>query len=137
MLFLKISIMTIQLDLPIEIETELSQLSKGSKQAMKSYIIEAVRHQLQHYNVKNQESILLKRINLGFSDLFWTRHQLLIEKKVAETINQVELEELIDMTTQVESANAQRIEAAFQLAILRNKNPKELMKEIGIYQKTA
>jgi hypothetical protein len=47
------------------------------------------------------------------------------------------LDELIEMTTQIESANAQRIEAAFQLAILRNKNPKELMKEMGIYQKTA
>jgi hypothetical protein len=53
--------MTIQLDLPIEIETELSQLSKGSKQAMKSYIIEAIRLQLQHYNAKNQESNLLKK----------------------------------------------------------------------------
>ncbi len=128
--------MTIQLHLPSEIEEELSQLSQDSNQSIQTYIIDAVRHQLRHLRTKKPEyeSALLQKTNLGFSDDFWSRHETLVQKKSAEIITEKELKELIEMTRQIESANAQRLEAAYELALLRNRNPKELMREMGILQ---
>jgi hypothetical protein len=131
--------MTIQLNLPTEIEAELSQLNKGSKQAIKSYIIDAIKHKLQNKRIQcsEQETILLKKISLGFSDIFWTRYHELIQKKETEIITQLELSEIIEMTQQIESADAMRLEAIVQLAILQNKKPKDLMREMGLFQEKS
>ena len=81
-----------------------------------------------------RKSLLLQKTNLGFSEVFWSRHETLVQKKAAEMLDENELAELIEMTRQIENANAQRLEAAYQLALLRNRNPKELMREMGILQ---
>jgi len=126
--------MTIQLQLPSEMEEELSQLSQDSNQSIQTYIIDAVRHQLRQLRSKRieLESALLQKTNLGFSEDFWKRNEALVQKKVAEKLTKSELNELIEMNRQIEYANAQRLEAAYELALLRNRNPKELMREMGI-----
>lgn len=126
--------MTIQIELPQEIEHQLQALSQGSQSAIHSYILEAVKSRLQQLpdNQVAQEAALLERINTGFSETFWQQYHHLVEKKANETITQPQLDVLIDMTNQIEAANARRLEAAYQLALLRKKEPKQLMQELGL-----
>ncbi len=82
--------------------------------------------------IQPQLPTLLEKTLLGFSENFWERHEKLVQKKLAEKIEENELAELIEMTRQIENANAQRLEAAYQLAVLGNRNLKDLMREMGI-----
>jgi hypothetical protein len=74
---------------------------------------------------------------LGFLKSFGKRHQYLVQKKADETISQIELNEIIEMTQHVESADALRLESVVQLAILRNINPKNLMLEMGLLKQSS
>jgi len=79
-----------------------------------------------------EEEDLLKKISLGLSEEFWVEYKRLVEKRQYEIIDDEELACLIEMTRQVESANAKRLEYLAALARLRNVSLPKVMEQLGI-----
>ena len=75
---------------------------------------------------------MLKKINLGISEEFWVEYRRLVKKRQAEAIDDEELACLIEMTSQVERANARRLEYLAALARLRNVSLPKVMEQLGI-----
>ena len=82
------------------------------------------------------EATLLLKINQGFSDDWWEHYQELLEKRRDETLTKVEHRELLRLTDQIEQREAKRMQALVQLAKLRQRSLRGLMKELGLTAKT-
>jgi hypothetical protein len=78
------------------------------------------------------ESGLLKRINEGFPEEFWTRFRALKAKHEDASIDEAERQELIRLVYRVEEANARRFEALSELAALRGTSLLDEMQRLGI-----
>lgn len=78
------------------------------------------------------EAELLQNINLGLSEVQWQRYHTLVAKRRAETLTPQEHQELIEMSDQIERANARRIESLVELAKLRQTSLENLMRDLGI-----
>jgi hypothetical protein len=83
-----------------------------------------------------EESELLLRINQGLSPDTWKHYEELKQKRRAGTLTEMEHQTLIDISNQIEEANARRMESLGQLAILRNVSPEKLMADLQITQQT-
>jgi hypothetical protein len=83
-----------------------------------------------------EESELLLRINQGLSPDTWKQYEELKQKRRAGTLTEMEHQTLIDISNQIEEANARRMESLGQLAILRNVSPEKLMADLQITQQT-
>jgi hypothetical protein len=81
---------------------------------------------------ETSEAKLLQRINLGFSADWWQKYRALIADRQAETINESDLAQLIEMSEAIELANVGRIEALGELAKLRGCEIETVMAEVGI-----
>ena len=128
--------MTIHLQLPAELELELNRQAERVGKEPQTIILDALQRQLAQSTrkKKDREAELLRIISFGFTEDFWIRHRLLTEKCDIGDMTDAEYRELGIMTSQIEAATAQRLEAAIELAAIRGKEPKELMRELGIYR---
>lgn len=79
-----------------------------------------------------QETILLKKINTGFTVDFWKKYGILVDKRKAGTLTNPDHEELLRLSNEIESANAMRIQYLIQLAQIRKMDLDELMSKLGI-----
>jgi hypothetical protein len=79
-----------------------------------------------------KEAKLLQIINHNFSETEQARFDKLIEKRQADTITDEELEELKALSTYSEEIAVERVKALTELATLRNKTVRELMKELDV-----
>ena len=79
-----------------------------------------------------KKSQLLEEINLGINETTWQQYQELKQKRQVETLTRSEYETLITISNQIETANAQRIEALTKLAALRRVSLENLMEELGL-----
>ena len=79
-----------------------------------------------------RETELLEEINQGLPPATQARLNELIKKRLAETITDDELQELIRMTNEVELFDAKRLEHLIELAHLRNVPLKKLIKQLGL-----
>jgi hypothetical protein len=79
-----------------------------------------------------QETALLQKINSAIPAKTWVRYRALVGKKAAYTIQPAELEELIQLTHQIEVANAERIVLLSQLAQLRGITLRQVMQDLGL-----
>lgn len=86
----------------------------------------------QKSRLSKEEEGLLQKVKLGFSEEFWVEYRRLSEKRQSEMIDSEDLECLIEMTRQVEAANAKRIEHLAALARLRNVSLPKVMEQLGI-----
>jgi hypothetical protein len=80
----------------------------------------------------NEESDLLKEINLGVSTDTWTEYHTLIAKRQAENLTDEEQEKLIEISDRLEAANVRRMQALIELAELRGQSLSTVMQELGI-----
>jgi hypothetical protein len=78
------------------------------------------------------ESQLIQKINLGFSSDWWHRYRELIAQRQAETINESDRTDLIQMSEALENANVERIKALGELAQSRGCSLEEIMKAFDI-----
>jgi hypothetical protein len=129
--------MTITVDIGTELETRL--LHEAAKHGMDpgQYIVDAVRSRLAHENLQSphldaQQSRLLEEINRGLSQAEWSRYDLLVSKRQAETLTSDELAELMSLTRYIEELNALRMERVGELARLRGTSLPELLDQLGI-----
>jgi hypothetical protein len=80
----------------------------------------------------HQESELFQKINQWLSEEETRRRDELLKKLDAETLTELEHEELMQLNDKVEWLNVQRLKAFIQLAELRQKTIEELMNDMGI-----
>ena len=83
-------------------------------------------------HLPKEEADLLKQINSGLSSEWWALYERLKEKRVAETLSEQEHDQLIQMSDQLEQANARRIGVLVKLAQRRGTTVDRLMQEFGL-----
>ena len=132
--------MIITLEIPPEFEAHLRKEAQKADLDTDEYIINMLREHLQKDQdqtpyLSSTESELLGKINLGLSPESWQRYRKLIDKCLAETLTNAEQAELIQLSDQIEKANAKRMEHLVELARLRGKSLQEVMKDLGIESK--
>ncbi len=82
----------------------------------------------------NTEIKLIKKVNESvLSDVERMRFNELIEKRRDENINENELNELIVLTDKSEELNVKRLKYLVEIANIRNKSLREVMKELEIF----
>ena len=82
--------------------------------------------------LSEREAELLMKINQGLPLDVAKRMKKLIAKREAETISKKELRELIEITTEAERLNVERIKNLIDLASVRNVTLDELMDQLGL-----
>lgn len=81
------------------------------------------------------ETRLLKRINRGLPEALCSRYEELVGKRQKQTLTTDEHRELLKLTHDVESRDADRAAALWELAQLRRVPLRVLMKQLGIKPK--
>jgi hypothetical protein len=82
-------------------------------------------------NLSQQESELLLKINQDLPRELEQQYQVLMEKRHQETLTELEYQQLLELTEQVEKYQAQRIEYLTQLAQIRHVSLSDLIIEMG------
>lgn len=78
------------------------------------------------------ETRLIQRINRGLPAPLGKRYAQLIARRQARTLTADEHQELLDLTHEAESRDAERAAALLELAALRRMPVRTLMKQMGI-----
>jgi hypothetical protein len=80
-----------------------------------------------------RESVLLMKINKAIPSNLQKRYEELLIKNRAETITQVEHEELLKAIEKVETKNAERLENLIELSRIRDISIDELMRQLHLH----
>jgi hypothetical protein len=85
-------------------------------------------------NQQNKEVKLIKKVNEAtLSDDEYKRFYELVEKRRDEIIGENELKELIALTGKSEELNVKRLRYLVEIAQIRNKSLREVMKELEVF----
>ena len=122
--------------IPIEVSTEqllraVEQLPAQDLDAFVAQVI-ALRAQRNAPHLAQEETALLGHINAPLALDLQRRFDELIARRQAETITSDELQELIQITNQIEHHDTQRLAALADLARLRQMTLPALMDLLGI-----
>jgi hypothetical protein len=79
-----------------------------------------------------QEAVLLLGIHETLNNALWERYAVLIARRRAETLTEVEYTELRQLTQEVEAQDARRLELLAQLARLRRQPLKQLIESLNL-----
>ena len=82
--------------------------------------------------LSSEETGLLRKINQGIPQALNERYQVLLEKRDAETLSQVEYEDLLVVGERIEAVGVKRIEALAKLSTIRQVPLLTLMDSLGI-----
>ena len=82
--------------------------------------------------LSSEETGLLRKINQGIPQALNERYQVLLEKRDAETLSQVEYEDLLAVGERIEAIGVKRIEALAKLSTIRQVPLLTLMDSLGI-----
>jgi hypothetical protein len=88
-------------------------------------------------NLSVEEAALLTKINSGLPAALRRRYEELISKRREERLSQVEHEELLGLTDEVEQKQAERVQSLAELARLRDMSMRDLVKALGVKQPTV
>jgi tRNA A37 N6-isopentenylltransferase MiaA len=128
---------TITLELTPELEQQLRD--EAAKQGLdpNHYIVNALKERLRPVprdvsRLSKAEADLLQNINLGLPPEMWEHYHALLAKRRAETLTPEEQATLIEISDQIEQANARRIQYLIELASLRGTSLEAVMQELGI-----
>jgi hypothetical protein len=131
--------MTITIDMAPELEQQLERAAARAGLAPEVYIVETLRERLAHPQPRDavrrlsaREADLLLEINQSLAGIPWERYRILVGKRRTETLTAAERQELIALTDQIETANAQRMALLTELAGLRNVSLSALIQELGL-----
>lgn len=83
-------------------------------------------------SLSKEETELFLKINEGLPEEVQMRYNELLEKLADESITEEEHQELIQLISQVEAKNAERLKHLAQLARLWNTSLREVMERLGI-----
>ncbi len=82
--------------------------------------------------LSQNESELLKKINIGVPDVIQKRYNFLVKKRKDEAINAEEYQELLELTTYMENLGVKRLEYLLELAKLRNLSVDEIVVQLQL-----
>src|SRR5688500_3482389 len=82
--------------------------------------------------LSKKETELLQRINRGLPEASSARYRKLTSKRDRRTLTAADHAELLQLTHEMESRDADRAEALWELARLRGLSIRVLMKQLGI-----
>lgn len=104
--------MTVVLDFPPEMETQMHELARAEGLDVSGLVRETMAARLRQYDPARplSEAELLARINRGFPEAFWERYRQLIAKRRAETMTPEEQQEAIHMSDQLEAWRVERLQ---------------------------
>ena len=91
-----------------------------------------LRARLRSSVLSSEETGLLREINQGIPQALNERYQVLLEKRDAETLSQVEYEDLLAVGEQIEAVGVKRIESLAKLSTIRQVPLLTLMDSLGI-----
>ncbi len=83
-------------------------------------------------HLTTNETLLLEKITNTIPSEVQKRFDDLVSKRNENTLSQIELQELLLLTDQIENLDAVRVEALATLAAIRNTDLQSLMLELGI-----
>jgi hypothetical protein len=109
----------------------VDQLTPGELDTVLRHAL-TVRARLRVRSLPAAETALLQRINQGLPRQQQERYQALIDRRDARTLTELEQAELLQLTDQVEQAEADRAAALVELAQLRQVSVDQLLHELGI-----
>jgi hypothetical protein len=122
--------------IPIEVSTEqlLRAVERLPPQDLEAFVAQviALRAQRSAPHLSPEETALLRHINASLAPDLQRHFDELIAKRQAETISPNELQELVQLTEQIEEQDAQRLAALGDLARLRKMTIPALMDLLGI-----
>jgi hypothetical protein len=78
------------------------------------------------------DAVLLQSITTGLPESFWQRYRDLIQKRNAQTLTDLEHQELIELSDQTEELTLQRTQALVELATRRNTTVQALRLQFGL-----
>ncbi|MDF5717691.1 MAG: STAS/SEC14 domain-containing protein [Rhizonema sp. NSF051] len=124
----------IQVEAQVSAEQLLKAVEQMQEQEFEAFVTQVLllRAQREAPKLSSSESQLLLKINQGLDDQLQDRFNELIAKRQALTITDAELEELIQLTDQIEQLDAERIESLAELARLRQRSLIEVMQDLNI-----
>ncbi|MBF0349648.1 MAG: STAS/SEC14 domain-containing protein [SAR324 cluster bacterium] len=124
----------IQLEAQLSSSQLLQAVAQMPEPELEQFVAEvmALRARLHTSTLSESESKLLNKINLGIPELIQSRYDELMVKRQNESLAGTELQELLNLTDQVEKLEAERVEALAELAQIRGVQLAELMKNLGI-----
>ena len=114
-----------------ELWIEVEDLSEPD---LESFVNRApfLRARLRSPVLSSAETGLLREINQGIPQALNERYQMLLEKRDAEILSQVEYEDLLVVGEQIEAVGVRRIEALAKLSTIRQVPLLTLMDSLGI-----
>ena len=133
--------MALMLELDPDLEARLRQEAARAGQDPHSLIRIALEQWLgqaqpsmviQPPHLSQQQADLLLAINQGLSPALWQRYHELVAKRRAETLTPEEQASLIELSDQIEEANARRMAHLVELARVRQIPLEALMDQLGI-----
>ncbi len=126
------STIQVKMQLPFEeLLKVVEQLSLAELEKLWSQIV-ALQARHKAVSLPKDETDLLLKINQGLPLDVQRRYGELIEKRQARTLTTEEYQELLNLTDQVEKADAKRVEYLASLARLRGVSLPILLKDLGI-----
>ncbi len=139
--------MTITIETTPELQEQIEHAAAQAGLTPDVYIVETLRDHLTQPVVSSAqgpasaqhlapaEANLLLKINQSLAGIPWARYHTLISKRRAETLTPDERQELITLSDQIETANAQRMTYLVELARLRKISLPTLIQELGLKPK--
>jgi len=129
--------MTLNLKIDPALEQRLREQAARRGVDADSYAVAAIKEKLQidarpSPQLSHDESELLLQINEGLPEKTWVRYDELIAKLRAQTLTDLEHEELMRLTDVIEEDHAERIRLLGRLAKLRDVPLESLMRQLGI-----
>jgi hypothetical protein len=129
--------MSLTIELPTSIEQQFRQEATSKGLSLDNYLVQVLKQvaQLSQQKISQKslsEASLLKKINLGISDVEWATYKNLIALRREERLTEQNHEKLIALGNKIENANALRLQHLFALAQLRNVSLPHLMADLGI-----
>ena len=125
---------TVQVQTKIPIENLLDGVEQLTSSDLEEFVSQVMRIQAQRKvsSLSFEESDLLQHINEGISSDTWEQYEELKRKREAEILSENEHQTLLQISNQIEEANAKRIELLSRLALIRKVSLDTLMTELEI-----
>ena len=132
--------MSITINIESDLMERLGKLAAAKGFQLDDFIVKMLEEQIptQQLSVDEKRQLeLLEKINMGLPIALWERYTLLKAKRQEETLTLSEQADLIDITDQIEQANAARMPFLIELAQLRNISLESLFQELDLTTSSA
>ncbi len=126
--------MTITIDLPSELQERLHEEAERAGVGDSEFALSAITERLAGSEAKlsDAEAALLREIDRGFSDEWWSRYAELVHKREDESLSGDEHQELTVLTGALEEYNVRRIACLAEAAKRHGVALEDLMAQLDI-----